>query len=172
MMLTAEVAAAVITILALAKILRLDLVFLSRASSPASASVDVAARYRPMKRLLDTADFNFLASHPASNPKMIKNMRAERVQLFRAYLRSLTLDFARTATGLESVMVSSNVDRPDLAKLVHSSRLSFATGLVSVECRLVLFRYGMGTVDVQPLVAAIASMREQLRAGVMLPAAA
>jgi hypothetical protein len=172
MMPTVEVALAVVTILALAKILRLDLVFMSRASSPASASIDVATRYRPMQRLLDPSEFEFLASHPACNPKMLRKMRAERVHLFRSYLRSLTLDFARTATGIESIMVSSNVDRPELAKLVQSGRLTFATGLVSVECRLVLFRYGLGTVDVQPLVAAIASMREQLQAGVMLPSAA
>ena len=171
-MLTSEVSVAVITVLALAKILRLDLVFLPRASSPASASADIAARYCPMQRLLDPADFAFLASHPACNRKMLKDMRAQRVKLFRSYLRSLTLDFARTATGIESLMVASTVDRPDLAKLVQSGRLSFASALVSVEFRLMLFRYGLSAVDVQPLVAALSGMRDQLRAGVMLPTAA
>src|SRR5947208_8496961 len=162
MMPTVEVALAVITILALAKILRLDLVFMSRASSPANSRIDVATRYRPMHRLLDPSEFEFLASHPACNPKMLRNMRAERVHLFRSYLRSLTVDFARTAAGIESIMVASNVDRPELAKLVQTGRFTFATGLVGVECRLVLFRYGLGTVDVQPLVAALAAMRDQM----------
>ena len=172
MMLTAEVTVAVITILALAKVFRLDLVYTSRASSPAGACVDIAARYRPMQRLLDAADFNFVSSHPACNPKILRKMRADRARLFRSYLRALTLDFARAATGLESVMVASSVDRPDLARLVGSSRLSFAKSLVVVEIRLVLFRYGLGTVDVQPLVASIARMREQLQLGAMLSAAA
>ena len=172
MMLTADVAVAVIAILALAKIFRLDLVYQSRAASPVSACVDIAARYRPMQRLLDAADFDFLSSHPACNSKILRQMRTDRVRLFRAYLRSLTLDFARTATGLESVMIASNVDRPDLAKLIGKSRLGFAKGLVVVEIRLVLFRYGLGSVDIQPLVASIARMREQLQLGAMLPAAA
>lgn len=172
MMLTADVALVVIAILALAKILRLDLVFLARASSAMGNGVDIAARYQPMQRLLAPSDFAFLAAHPACNPKMLRQMRGERVRLFRAYLRSLTLDFARTATGLESVMLASSVDRPDLAKLVSNGRLSFAKGLVGVEIRLVMFRYGMGSVDVRPLVAAITSMRAQLQTGAMLPAAA
>lgn len=172
MMLAVAVAFALITVLALAKLCRIDLVFTSRSASPASACADIAARYRPMQRLLSAADFDFLSSHPVSNSKMLRQMRADRARLFRAYLRSLTLDFARTATGLESVMLASTVDRPDLARLVSGSRLSFAQGLIAVEVRLVLFRYGLGTVDIQPLVTSIARMREQLQLGAMLPAAA
>lgn len=172
MMLTADVALLVVTLLTLAKVLRLDLVFLARTTSTAGNGVDIAARYQPMQRLLAPSDFAFLAAHPACNSKMLREMRGERARLFRSYLRSLTLDFARTATGLEGVMLASSVDRPDLAKLVSHGRIGFAKGLVAVEIRLVMFRYGIGTVDVRPLVAAIASMRAQLQAGVMLPAAA
>ena len=50
-------------------------------------------RYRPMMRLLDPDDLEFLRSQPGFTWRMASRLRAQRCQLFRSYLRSLDEDF-------------------------------------------------------------------------------
>ena len=46
-------------------------------------------RYRPMMRLLDGGDLEFLRSQPGFTPRMATKLRAQRCQIFRGYLRCL-----------------------------------------------------------------------------------
>ena len=120
-------------------------------------------RYRPMLRLLDGDDLEFLQSQPGFTRKMARKVRIQRSQIFRGYLRALHRDFQRVSAALKMLLVHASNDRPDLASALLRSQLRFAMGLVAVECRLFLYRWGVSGVDVSELVQVFDSMRLELR---------
>ncbi len=127
-------------------------------------------RYRPMARLLDDADFAFLASHPGYHPDMRKRLRCERRKAFRGYLRSLERDFSRISGAIQSLMTHSQVDRPDLAAILVKQRARFTYGVLAIEFSLALDAMGYHAVSVQPLLDTLQSMRGELQQ--LLPSAA
>jgi len=124
------------------------------------------ARYKPMERLLDPADHEFLASQPSYSRRMERRFRANRVAIFRGYARCLSRDFARVAGALKVLMVHASVDRSALAGLLLKQRLTFSYTMFSLEVKLALHSFGWSapTVDVRNLVGALDAMRAQLRA--------
>src|SRR5437762_1281290 len=88
-------------------------------------------RYRPMMRLLDLSDIEFLRSQPGFTPKMESRLRAQRTQIFRGYLRCLNLDFKRVATALKVLLTQSEQDRPDLAAALLQHQIRFASGILA-----------------------------------------
>src|ERR1700683_4100357 len=72
-------------------------------------------RYRPMLRLLDSGDLEFLRSQPGFNSQMVSKLRVQRCQIFLGYLRCLNLDFKRVCAAIKILMLQSQLDRPDLA---------------------------------------------------------
>ncbi len=125
-------------------------------------------RYRPMVRLLDSTDIQFLRSQPGYTRQMESRLRAQRCQIFRGYLRCLNLDFQRVATALKIVMSQSENDRPDLAAALVHHQLRFAVGMQVVRFRLFLFQYGIGSVNVMNLLNVFDFMRVEL--GSLVPA--
>ncbi len=120
-------------------------------------------RYRPMVRLLDAADIEFLRSQPGFTGKMEAKLRAQRCRIFRGYLDCLDSDFKRVCLALKLVLAHSSQDRPDLAAgLVHQQVL-FASGLLSAHFRLCLYRVGICSVDGTSLVKIFDGMRLELR---------
>jgi hypothetical protein len=117
------------------------------------------ARYRPMMRLLDEADYAFLASQPGYSKKYINRLRAERRAIFRAYLRNLVRDFHRLHMAARMVLVYAPQDRSDLAVKLMRQRFLFMFAVVAIELRLVLHTLGIGTVDVRNLLSALDNMR-------------
>jgi hypothetical protein len=159
---------AVLTALALLAALLL----MVRGASSASPGLPVTAewidelspeRYRPMMRLLDDRDVEFLRSQPGFTPKMATKMRAQRVQIFRGYLRTLDIDFQRVCTAVKILTVQSQRDRPDLAIILLRQKLAFSLCLVYAEMRLVLYRYGLGGMNAAVLVNCFDVMRLELR---------
>lgn len=126
-------------------------------------------RYRPMMRLLDGEDVAFLRSHPGFSPKMLTRLRIQRCQIFRGYLRCLGEDFGRVCSAMKLVMLQSRSDRPDLAGALLRHQLLFATGVLTVEFRLFLYRWGICSVDVSSLVKIFDLMSVELRT--LVPAA-
>jgi hypothetical protein len=126
-------------------------------------------RYRPMMRLLEGADLEFLRTQPGFDPKMVTKLRAQRCQIFRGYLRCLNSDFGRVCAALRLVMLQSRGDRPDLAGALLRHRLQFAGGILGVQFRLYLYRWGFCGVDVTTLVRTFDLMRLELRT--LVPAA-
>lgn len=126
-------------------------------------------RYRPMLRLLDSADIDFLRVQPGFTPSMEKQLRRQRCQIFRGYLRSLSLDFRRICAAIKLVMLYSKNDRPDLAGALMHHQLVFGMAFVQVECALVLYRFGLGAVDVNGLMRVFDLTRVELRS--LVPAA-
>jgi hypothetical protein len=125
-------------------------------------------RYRPMLRLLDSSDLEFLRSQPGYTPRMESNLRAQRCAIFRGYLRCLNMDFRRVCMALKLVMAQSQQDRPDLASVLVHHQIMFTSGMVAIQARLFLYRWGVCTVDVSSLVQIFDVMRLELRT--MMPA--
>jgi hypothetical protein len=120
-------------------------------------------RYRPMLRLLDSEDLEFLRSQPGYSPRVEANLRAQRCQIFRDYLRSLNADFRRVCMALKLIMAQSRQDRPDLASALIHHQIMFTSGMIEIQVRLVLYRWGIGTVDVSSVVQIFDVMRLELR---------
>jgi hypothetical protein len=120
-------------------------------------------RYRPMLRLLDERDIEFLRSQPGFTPRMAARLRAQRTQIFRGYLRNLNGDFRRVCMAVKVLMLQSKRDRPDLAAALVRQQALFALGVAMVEARLFLYRWGLCTVDVRALVKTFDVMRLELR---------
>jgi hypothetical protein len=120
-------------------------------------------RYRPMLRLLDGEDIEVLRSQPGFTPAMAVKLRVQQCQVFRAHLRSLTMDFSRVGTALKIVMAQSGLDRPDLASVLVYQQVLFSCGLVAVHFRLFLYRWGICNVDVASLVKIFDAMRLELQ---------
>jgi hypothetical protein len=120
-------------------------------------------RYRPMMRLLDSSEIEFLRSQGGFTTKKESKLRAQRCQIFRGYLRCLEVDFQRVCTALKLVLVQSEQDRPDLSAILVHHQIMFATGLLVVHFRLFLYRWGICTVDVDSLVQIFDVMRIELR---------
>jgi hypothetical protein len=126
-------------------------------------------RYRPMMRLLDRQDLDFLRSQPGFTPAMATRLRVQRCQIFRGYLRCLSADFGRVCAAIKVLLLQSRYDRPDLAATLIRSQVSFAAGILVVQVRLFFYRWGLGAVDVSSLVATFDCMRLELRT--LVPAA-
>lgn len=121
-------------------------------------------RYRPMLRLLDGEDLEFLRSQPGFTPKMATKLRMQRCLIFRGYLQCLNADFGRVCTAMKVLMLQSRNDRPDLAAELMRHQATFLWGMATVRFRLVLYRWGVCAVDVTSLVQILDSMRLDLRA--------
>jgi hypothetical protein len=120
-------------------------------------------RYRPMMRLLDGGDLEFLRSQPGFTPRMANKLRVQRCQIFRGYLRCLNGDFQRVCAAMKVLMLQSRHDRPDLAGVLVQHQVMFAWGMALVYSRLFLYRWGICGVDVTSLVKIFDLMRLELR---------
>jgi hypothetical protein len=120
-------------------------------------------RYRPMMHLLDADDVESLRSQPGFTPGMAAELRIERCQVFRGYLRCLRTDFQRVCAALKLLMLHSRFDRPDLASVLVHQQVMFECGMVVVRFRLFLYRWGLCGVDVTDLVKIFDLMRLELR---------
>jgi hypothetical protein len=120
-------------------------------------------RYRPMLRMLDGGDIEFLRSQPGFTPSMATKLRAQRTQIFRGYLKSLETDFVRVCSAIKLIMLQSTHDRPELAEALLRQQITFACSMLSVRVRLLMYSMGVCSVDVTQLVKLFDSMRLELR---------
>ncbi len=121
-------------------------------------------RYRPMMRLLDERDLEFLRSQPGFTPRMAARLRQQRSQIFRGYLRCLAGDFRRVCTAVKVLMLQSRRDRPDLASALVRAQAQFAAGMALAHVRLFFYRWGVCGVDPGALMRTFDGMRLELRA--------
>ena len=121
-----------------------------------------AGRYRAMERLLQDADYQYLASK-TDNKHLEKQLREKRLRIFHSYITCLSQDFTRICTAIKRIMVASQVDRPDLAGLLMKQHFLFSLTVLAIEVRLVLYNLGIGTPDGRDLIDALDAMCGQLR---------
>lgn len=120
------------------------------------------SRYKVMERLFSEADFEFLKSQKGNHPGIARRLRHQRCAIFRSYLTSLKQDFGRLEAAVMLCMTASRADRPDLARAVLQRRLVFTWAVACAEYRLVLYGFGLGTMDVSKLVGSLSGMRLEL----------
>ena len=120
-------------------------------------------RYRPMLRMLDVTELKALRSQPGYSPKLEADLRAQRCQVFRGYLRSLETDFRRVCTAAKLLLLQSELDRPDLASILMRQQASFAMGMAIVNVRLAFYRWGISGVDVSSLLKRLDAVSIELR---------
>ena len=120
-------------------------------------------RYRPMLRLLDGQDLEFLRSQPGFNPKMEGQLRRQRRQMFEGYLRSLSMDFRRVCAAIRLIMICSNQDRPDLAGALIQQQIMFGLAFIQVRIALQFYSWGLCQVNVRDLMRAFDLTRIELR---------
>jgi hypothetical protein len=132
---------------------------------PTTAWIDEFSveRYRPMLRLLNDTDLQFLCSHSSVTPKLVAHFRRERCRVLRGYLCSLKTDFTRVVAALKLVMTQATSDRPDLAALLIRSQATFAACMVLAHVQLLLYGFGIGTVSVGALLNVFEGIRLELR---------
>jgi hypothetical protein len=121
------------------------------------------ARYRAMDRLLSEEDQNFLRMQPGWNRRKAKNFRKTRIRIFRAYVQQLSADFNKICKAIKLLMVTSEVDRPDLAGLLMKQKFLFVVGMISVEFKLTLYGFGWRSVEVQDLMRTLKTMRSHVQ---------
>ena len=124
------------------------------------------SRYKPMERLLDAGDYEFLSSQPSYTRRMARRFRSGRIVLFRGYAHCLRRDFNKVAGALKMIMVHAPVDRSSLAGLLVKQQVLFSFTMMTLEVKLAMHRVGVGVpaVDVRNLVESLDTLRMQLRA--------
>lgn len=132
-----------------------------------AASLEVS--YRPLRRLFDEADFDFLATQPGYHPAISRRLRARRVAVFRGYLRRMSADFNRLHGMLRLLALECPQDRPDLGRFLFEQRVIFAFRMAQVRVRLALFGVGIRPVHVNALTEAIERLRSTARALSFVP---
>jgi len=120
------------------------------------------ARYRPMERLLDGSDCEFLETQRGFTPEIAKTLRANRRRIFRGYLKCLRRDFGRLEAAARILMLHASQDRPDLAKALFRRRLLFTYAMGMAEVRLALHSVGLGRVDIHGLLESLDGMKGQI----------
>jgi hypothetical protein len=154
-------------VLAAATVLLLRTSFISR--TELSERTDLSWKdYRPLDRLLDPADFDYLREKGVSENR-IKRLRVERRKIYHLCLRSLARDFNQIHAALNLVVVQSPVDRSDLVAQLARQRVTFYRNLMLVEFRLAMYACGferMPAVNLlQPVEILQAQLRQLARAG-------
>lgn len=119
--------------------------------------------YAPMERLLDRSDLAFLASQPGYRPEIGKRLLAERRKIFRGYLRLLVRDFNQLIGLGKLMVVYAERDRGELANTLWRQQVRFYLVVCTVQCKLALYPFGWPAVNVQPLLEALAAMRQQIQ---------
>jgi|SRR5579862_5500920 len=134
--------------------------------NPARTAPDVARnvvriedRYRPMERLLASADTEFLKRQDGISSEMSREFRAQRRKLFRSYVRCLAKDFTRIYKTLEIAIVESRQDRPDLVRLMIRQKTDFVMAMFAIELRLAIHAWGINGMDVEPLVQSVRTLK-------------
>jgi hypothetical protein len=121
------------------------------------------ARYRAMERLLEDTDYQYLSTRPHQSRRLERQLRNRRLRIFHAYITCLSDDFTRICNAIKKVMIDSQVDRPDLAGLLMKQHFIFTLTVLSIEFRLVLYNFGIGTPDGRDLIDSLDTMCAQLR---------
>ena len=120
-------------------------------------------KYRPMQRLLSEEDQRFLKAQSGYQPSLSRTLRKDRCRIFRSYLRSLRRDFNRLYWAAKESVLYSASDETQMVQAIVRQRAIFYLALCRVELSLALYTLGVATVDVYPVLEALAALRDATR---------
>ena len=90
--------------------------------------------------------------------------KRERCRLFRLYLSELKRDFRCLHAKARVLVTHSDAESAGLVGVLMRQEVVFLWALAGVECRLLLYRAGVGTINITPLIQLIEMMRLDLDA--------
>ncbi len=134
----------------------------NRESAEDAASGFSFARYQVMERLLSSQDTQFLANQRSFDARAGSQWKRDSLRIFRLYLAELTREFLALHAHARRLIVEAHSESPEFASTLVRQQAAFWLARVALEGRLLLFRFGIGTVDVAPLLAMIEGMRIDL----------
>jgi hypothetical protein len=115
-----------------------------------------------MLQVLDEADEEFIAA--SQNGKShLRRLRAERRRLFRVYLYQLDADHEQLLAAIRSLVAESDIDRPDLTRLLYQAQFKFSLAMYGVEWQLFLHTLGLPRIDIRHLIAAADASQSHFR---------
>jgi len=125
----------------------------------------IADHYRPLERLLQKTDWEYLSSQPGMTSAKVRRFRAERRRIFRQYLSHLIADFGALCFLVKALMVQSAVDRSDLAVTLSRTRNAFYWAVATTHLSLMAHAVGFPTVKIEvgSLTRALESISAQAR---------
>jgi hypothetical protein len=123
---------------------------------------DADLDYRPMRRLLDPAEFRHLRDRGISKD-VVNKLRSQRRDLYRSYVRSMAQEFKRVHNALKSLLVCSYSDRPDLATFLTKQTILFHRNMILVELRLTLHAFGVDAMPEIDLFPSLEMLQAQFR---------
>jgi hypothetical protein len=116
-------------------------------------------RYRPIERLFDPDDLQFVKCHSGYTPSLGKKLASSRRAAARLFLTELTYDFDRMFRLGREMLVASRRDRPDLASTLVRQWAAFHFRVFVLRVRLVLAPLGLAPRRPIGLLEALARMR-------------
>lgn len=119
-------------------------------------------RYLPMKRLLRREDFEFLSTLPGYHPSVARELRRQRMRIFRAYLEELRMDFRRLQS-IGQAMLIAGTPEPGLPDELFRQRVRFARAYWRVRFSMLAWRLGLGEVEASALVEALRAAARPLQ---------
>jgi hypothetical protein len=115
-----------------------------------------------MRLMLDPAELARAQELSAGQPEAWKAFRRQRVRAFRAYLNDLRLDFRRLEFKLRYLLLAAPASDALWVHRLNRVRARFAYDSFALEFRLILFSWGVGTVNVSGLLDTIEQMEKVL----------
>ena len=119
-------------------------------------------RYRPMLRLLDSAELEWLAREPGSSAALVRRVRQQRVAIFRRYLRSLRLDFDRLQ-AMGRVLIGTGQANQAVAQALFQANWAFTKAWWAIQFRLALYQLGFRRVDAATILEPLRNLDRALR---------
>jgi len=128
-------------------------------------------RYRPVGRLLDAEEFEYLRSLRGADRRILSEFRRRRTRIMREYLRQMSFDFGRLQV-LGQMMLVSGLGNEELRDELFRQKVHFSIALWRVRAQTLAFRAGVGCVDASRLVGAMDQLALAVRAQSPLASAA
>jgi hypothetical protein len=119
------------------------------------------SRYRVVERLLAEADRRTVTA--LNDKEAEKKFREVRVKIFRGYMVQLSEDFNRTCKAIKLLMVTSDVDRSELAGAILKQQFRFSLSLMRIEVELTIYSLGWNGIDTGGLIDSVDALRNQLQ---------
>ncbi|MCX6633294.1 MAG: hypothetical protein NTW28_37335 [Candidatus Solibacter sp.] len=133
-------------------------------ASPARTNVPAADGHSvPMIRLFDERDIEFLRAAPGYVARIETEFRRRCCRIFRGYLRSLKAEFLTARVELETLRIESPEDYQQLALIELRCRMRFAWAMIPAYLCLLLYRWGLGSADLGPVVQRFEGIRGEMR---------
>ncbi len=114
--------------------------------------------YSCMNRLLVEEDLAFLQAQKGFRPEMRASWKRDRYRLFRLYLDELKADFQRLHARARALVSRSDAEAANLVGVLMRQEVIFLWAVAGVECRLFLYRAGIGNVSIMPLIEMVDAM--------------